>query len=122
MAERLHVHADLVRPAGGEGAFEQAGIGEAPCHLVSSQGRPAAAHYSHAYTVTRVASDGRRNFPVRPHHPLHYREIFALYRSGLQLPNQIGLRLQSLRHDEQPARALVEPMHDAGPGNRRELR
>src|SRR5712691_811100 len=49
-------------------------------------------------------------------------EIFALYRSGLQLPNQIGLRLQSLRHDEQPARALVEPMHDAGPGNRRELR
>jgi hypothetical protein len=42
-----------------------------------------------------------------------HRQILPMDAAGLQLASQVGVRLERLRHHEQPAGVLVETMHDA---------
>src|SRR5438105_15652050 len=72
--------------------------------------------------MSRIAPDWRAHLSVQLDYPVHEGEVVALHRSGLELPNQLGVRSQSLGHHEKSARVLVEPVYDAGSRNRRKLR
>src|SRR5437660_10974633 len=72
--------------------------------------------------MSRIAPDWRAHLSVQLDYPVHEGEVVALHRSGLELPNQLGVRSQSLGHHEKSARVLVEPEYDAGSRNRRKLR
>src|SRR5947207_15294813 len=64
MAQGLHVHPNLVSPAGSKAAIEQGRAGEASCHLETRQGRTAGGHDGHARAMSRIASEGRAHFSV----------------------------------------------------------
>ncbi len=72
--------------------------------------------------MSRIASHGRADFSAQLDRSVHEGKVVALHRSRLELPNQLGVRPQSLCHHEKSARVLVEPVHDPGPRNRCKLR
>ena len=114
VADRAQVHADLVGAAGFEPAAQQGGVGVALEHLVMRHCRPSARDHRHLRARDRVAADRRVDLAVARDAAVHHREVLALDAARLELAHEIGLRGQGLRHDQQAAGVLVEPMHDAG--------
>jgi len=119
MAQRVHVHANLMGSTGSKAAFEQGGAGETFYHLETRQGRTPGRHHGHARAMSRIAPDGRAHLSVQFDHPVNDGKVVAPHRSGLELPNQLGMCSQSFCHHEKSARVLVEPVHDTRPGDLR---
>jgi hypothetical protein len=69
-----------------------------------------------------MAADGRVDGPRTLDDAPHQRLIVPPHAARLQLPDQIGLRLERLGDDHQATGILVEPMHDARPRHLVELR
>src|SRR5713101_5575524 len=84
MAQRVHVHANLMRSAGSKAAFEQGGAGETFCYLETRQGRTSARYHGHARAMSRIAPYGRAHFSVQFDHPVHDGKVVAPQRSGLE--------------------------------------
>ena len=79
----------------------------------------------HARARARVAADRRVDHAARGRIALHDREVDAAHAAVGELLHQARLRVDRLRHHEQPARVLVEAMDDAGArhaGKRRRVR
>src|SRR5882762_4059666 len=53
MAQRLHVHPNLMGSAGSKAAFEQGHTGETLCYLETRQGRTSGRHHGHARAMSR---------------------------------------------------------------------
>ena len=121
MADRAQVHADLMRapgmnrhlrhrqhPAEMFGAHDARDRGARAPRAVGLRRR-------HLLPVVRIASD-RRVDPAAGHHLApDQREIFLLDLALGELARQLFVRLVVLGDDHQPRRALVQPVHDAGP-------
>ena len=117
MSQRREVHADLVRAPGLEAASQEGGKGETLDDLVMRHRLASARHHGHARAAARVPADPRRYRAVTRHPPVHEREVLALHGACGDLAREIGLRRERARDHQEPARVLVEPVHDAGARN-----
>src|SRR5665811_1400777 len=126
MPKMGHVHADLVRASGLESALDKRGNGsvlvvaiglhEAPKgHGVTPFVRP---HNRHLGPARGVAPERRLDTTVRSRRRApDERAVAALHLTGAamigELRGERAVRLIGLGHDHQPARILVETVHDA---------
>ena len=122
MLERREVHPDLMRASRLEPARKQRARGEAFAHLVVRDRGLAGRDDGHRRALDRMAADRRVDAAAPSQHAVRKCKVFAPYRSSLQLPHEIGLRDRGLGDREESAGILVQPMHDAGAGNRGKLR
>ena len=120
MANRAEVDADLMRAAGVNRHLHQR---QHPAEVLGADDArhrgPGAAYPRrlgrHLLAVRRIAAD-RRVDPAAGHHfAPGEREIFLLHLTLGELPRQLFVRPIVLRDDHQARRALVQPVHDAGP-------
>ena len=122
MAERGEMHADLVRAAGLEPAAQQRRVAEALEDVDVRARRLARGDDRHRRALGRMAADRRVDRVAAREVARGEREVLARHRARLQLAHEVGVRRQRLRDDQEAARVLVEPMHDAGARHARELR
>src|SRR5687767_12298498 len=92
MPNMLEMHANLVRTAGFETAFQQGDPVKALDHLVVGARGPAAAGHRHARARTRVAADRRVDGAVRGRLAMHQREVGALHAAVGELRRELRLR------------------------------
>jgi len=126
MPDRRHVHADLVRSdlvrsPGFQSAFDQRTGNKRFQYPVVRPGRFAGPHHGHAGTQGRMPADWRIHRPRALDESPRQRLIMAFDGTRLQLPRQIGLRLQRLGDDHQATGILVESMYNACPRHLVEL-
>src|SRR5689334_18211888 len=114
MTERVEVDADLVGAAGLETTAHQRRIREALEHFVVGDRGAAARHHRHASALYRVTSDRSVDAAVAGDAPVRDGDVLAAHAARLELSHQFSLGLEGLRHDEEPAGVLVEPMNDSG--------
>ena len=119
MAARAQMHADLVRAAAHEAAFNQAGAaaGQGLDDPVAGARRPAAAgQHGHLLAVARAASDVAFDLagPGLRHAPDHG-EVSAFDPARGELPDQPLVGALGLGGDHQAAGVLVQAVHDARP-------
>ena len=108
------VHADLVSAPGFELHADVRVRTETPDHAVMRDGIATAVADRHAHAVRRVPVDRRVDRAARRHHAPADGFVFAMNLARLEHPHQRGVRLERAGHDQQSARVLVEPVHDAG--------
>src|SRR5438552_14138016 len=113
MADMLEVHADLVRAPGLEPAFDERGAAETLEHPIAGARGLAAVCNGHARARSGVAAYGGVDPAARRRIALHQRDVDPLHAALGELLHEIGLRLDGLRHHQEPARVLVQAMHDA---------
>ena len=120
MADGGHVHPDLVRAAGVQGAMHPAaqfGLVQA-CKIGS--GRLARmlrrVHHGHAQAVARIAANGctDRALPFARPGTVRQRHILANHAALRDHAHQRIHGSAAARHDHQAAGVLVQPVHDAG--------
>ena len=116
VADRGEVDADLVRAAAVDADAEQRGAVEAleraPAgpRLASARGS-----HRHALAANRVAADRPVDLAGRARgDPEHERHVLLLDRARGELARERPVRRIVLGDDQQPGRAAVEPVHDAG--------
>ena len=116
MADRLEVHADLMRAPALELARKQ-GRAVQPLHdFVGRARRLAAVGDRHAGAAPRVAPDRRIDDAFRRAHAAPCQGgVGAAHRTRLQLPHEARLRNEGFGDHQQAAGVLVQAMHDAGP-------
>ena len=88
------VDADLVGSSGLEPALEQGCVTEAPLHHIVRHGGFAARHHGHPGPLRGVPPDRFVDDAGTGEVTENQRRIVALYAARLQLPHQLGLRLQ----------------------------
>ena len=113
MSVRVQVDPDLMGSTRREAALEQRRILESPEHAIESERGPAPRNDRHARPVAGMAPDRRLDFAIGAHRAAGEREIVAFDGARLKLAHQVGVGVQRLRDDEQSARVLVQPVHDA---------
>ena len=117
VADRCHVHANLVRPACFQGAFKQRAVVEDFQHAIPGQRRLATTtfrHHGHLGPMNRMPADRRIDAVIASNDTGSQRQVLPLDRARLQLADQVGLCLQRLGDDKQSTGFLVQAMHDAG--------
>src|SRR5207302_9640456 len=125
VADMLEVHADLVRAAGLEAAFDERSAPETLEHLVGGTRRLAAVRDGHTGSRPDVAAYRRIDGAARWRVALHQRDVDPRHAALGELPHEVDLRLDRLRHLQEPARVLVVALHDTGArhaGERRRMR
>ncbi len=113
MPERGQVHADLVRAPGFEAALHERGGAEALDDVDVRARGLAGRDDGHLGALRRMAPDRRVDRRRAREVAEHDRDVLALDAARRQLPDEIDLRGPGLRDDHEPARVLVEPVHDA---------
>ena len=114
MALRRHVHPDLVRAARFELDLEEARVGERLERRVMRHRRLAVARDRELPVVPGMAADrplDRARERIRV--PLHDRVVDLVDLALLERALQLAVGPLALRDDHEPARAGVEPVHDA---------
>ena len=122
MADRLQMHAYLVRTTGFKRAFNQRTVEKAFDDAIMRARRLAALRHGHACPLPRMPSDRRIDRAAVFDEAARQRIVMTLDRARLQLAHQIGLRFGRASHDHQPAGVLVEAMDDTGARHPIELR
>ena len=120
VADRAKVDADLVRAPGLEGAHQLGdldGLGEPLPHLVRACGPPCPARrrpsaWARATDRPIGASIRPRGASTWPHTSARYWRCTSRAASAA---TSAGVRLAGPGHEQEPGRALVEPVDDAGP-------
>jgi hypothetical protein len=114
MTDRRQMDADLVRASGFERALDERRSTEALERRHVRSRRFAARHDGHRRSSKRMTADRRVDDRGAGDVAVHYRGVFALHCTRLQLPHEIGLRDCGFRHDDEAARVLVQAMNDSG--------
>ena len=83
MAERQHVHANLVRAAGLKAAAQQRCMRKMFEHLVMRDRRAAPRRYRHARALHRMAAYRRLDFATTRDPPVDERQLLTLHCTGL---------------------------------------
>ena len=122
MPERGQVNAYLMGPTGLEPAGEQRAIAKSLAHFIARHRGFPAGDDRHRRAPDRVTADRRIDRAAAGDVAGGERQIFAMDASCLQLAHQVGLGDFGLGHDQQSARVLVQPMHDARARDGGELR
>ena len=113
MPERGQVHADLVRAPGFEAALHERGGAEALEDVDVRARGLAGRDDGHLGALRRVASDRRVDRRRARQVAEDDRDVLPLDAARRQLPDEVDLRGLRLRDDDEPARVLVEAVHDA---------
>ena len=118
MTKRCEVNADLMRAASLEQALEVGESGKALEDVEVGDGPLAGACPGHGHADSRagIAGDWRIDHAlVTPDHAVRETQIAARHRPPLKLRRERIVRLTALGEHDQPGRALVEAVDDAGP-------
>ena len=115
VADRRHVDADLVRPAGLEGHVKERPSGERLDELEVRDGVAGTLAIERlAGRVAPVAADRGLDPPgPRRRPPAHERDVGAPHPPPPKLGLEAAERLLVARHDQEPRRVAVEPVDDA---------
>ena len=120
VADGFHMHADLVRAAGFQPAFDQGHVTQPFQYAVMGHGmfphRAVRRIDGHSHPVGRVAGDIAGDGPfvfveVAP----HQRMVDAPDGVVVELPGEKGVRPLVFGHDQQPGGVFVDPVYQSGP-------
>src|SRR5450759_4868641 len=120
MANRRHVHADLVSAAGLDTDIHQRELakwrGYALANFIMSNRRAtSAAAGGHANAPHHIAADlGIDGAAVFSRPAMHQRHVTLLHLAPRELLAQLAMGHVVLGDDDQPAGVLVETVHDSG--------
>ena len=115
MADRLHVHADLMGPAGFEHALHVGRVGEPFEHLEARHGRFSLGRDRHLLAVADVAADRRVDrAEVVLDHAFDDRDVLALRLLVLELGGKGVVGEVVLRDHQEPGGVLVDAVDDPG--------
>ena len=121
MADRGHVHADLVRPARLEPAFDQRCVAQDFETRANGLRRVFRARLRRSKSSCGSSKSGRAERRPCPSvafgTPVDDREIAPLDAVRGELPGEPLMSDVGLGDDQQPRRVLVDPVDDARPGN-----
>src|SRR5438105_4456635 len=106
------VHADLVRAAGLELDAHQRVRPEALYDAIARYRAAAVRAYRHARAMNAVPPDRLIDRAACGHRARAYRQILPSDLAGRERCDQRGVRFGRARHHEEPARILVEPVHE----------
>ncbi len=122
MTDMGHVHPDLMGTPGFQLHSDQ-GMGPVTFqNAIVSDGRPPARYDGHSLAFHGMSTDGRVHRPAGDQHALHDRVVFTPQCARLELLHQALAGSHGPRHHQhEAAGVLVQAMHDAGPGQAREL-
>ena len=115
MPDIRHVHTDLVRASGLKAQAQLRKSRKIFCDKIVRHGvsRVRRVLYRHALSILRMTCDGRIHRAVLANFPVHHGAVFARKAVRLDLLRQVPVRGVVLRDDKQPARVLVNTMHNA---------